>query len=86
MPIIEKLKHGFFESRYALVVEVDGGEVVLEDAIVCGIREGEVSEVSHVGFGPMGFAFVVVTETTKKGEEAGFGAAEVIDSVSASSA
>ncbi len=83
LPVILELKHGLFESGDALDVEVDGGEVVFENPVVGGIREGEMTKVSFVCFGPMGFSVVVVAEASQEGEEAGFGSAEVIDDISA---
>ena len=39
LPVLEEVKHGFFELGDALVVEVDSGEVVFEDAVVGGVGE-----------------------------------------------
>lgn len=83
LPVVEELEHCFFKSEDALVVKVDGGEVVLKDAVVGGIGQGEVAEVALVGFGPVGLSIVVVTETTKHGEESGFGAAKVVNCIGA---
>lgn len=86
LPGFEKLKHGFFEFDDAVVMEVDGGDVVFEDAIVSGIGKGEVAEVAQVGFGPVGFSIVVVAEAAKEGEESGFGPTKVVDGISAGAA
>mgnify|MGYP001027048004 CR=1 FL=1 len=75
LPVAQKLEHCFFESGDALVMEVNGGEVVLEDAIVGGIGKPKITKVAQVGFGPVGLAGVVVAEAAEHGEEAGFGAA-----------
>ncbi len=68
------------------MVEVDGGEVVFEDLVVRGTGEGEVTEVVHVGLRPVGLAGVVVSEATEEGEEASFGASEIVNRVGASPA
>lgn len=86
LPVLEELKHGLLELGDAFVVEVDGGEVVFEDPVVSGVGKGEVAEVAQVGFGPMGFAIVVVSEATQECEEAGLGPAKIIDCVGASTA
>ncbi len=83
LPVFEKLKHGFLEFDDAFVVEVNGGDVVFEDAIVGGIGKGEVAEVSHVGFSPVGLAIVVEAETSEQGEESGFGPTKVINRIGA---
>jgi hypothetical protein len=63
------LEHRFFKFGDTLVMKIDGGEVVFEDAVVSGIGKGEVAEVAFVGFGPVGLAGVVVAEATEHGEE-----------------
>ena len=37
LPVAEELKHGLFEPEDAFVMEVDGGDVVLKDAVVGGV-------------------------------------------------
>ena len=37
LPVAQELEHRFFELGDALVMKIDGGEIVLEDAIVGGI-------------------------------------------------
>jgi len=86
LPVLEELEHFGFEFDDALDVEVNGGEVVFEDAVVGGVREFESAKVVHVGLGPVGFASVVVTKAPEHGEEAGLGAAEVVDGISTSAA
>lgn len=86
LPVLEEIEHGIFKGFDTLGVEVDGGEVVFEDDVVCGVGEGEVTEVAFVGFGPVGFAGVVEAESSKHGEEPGFGSSEVIDGVGAGAA
>ena len=86
LPVLEKLKHGFFEFDDAFVMEVDGCDVVFKDAIVGSIGEGEVAEVAQVGLGPVGLAVVVEAETSEQGEEACFGPAKVVDGIGAGAA
>ena len=43
LPILEELKHGFLKAGDAVVMEVDGREVVLEHSVVCGIGQSEVA-------------------------------------------
>ncbi len=86
LPVFQELKHCFFEFGDALVMEVDGSEVVLKNSVVGGIGEPEITEVSFMSFSPVGLAGVVVAEAAKEGEESGFGATEIIDSVGTTSA
>jgi len=81
LPVAQELEHRFFEAGDAFVVEVDGGEVVFEDAIVCGIGKFEITEVAQVGFGPVGLSLVVVTKSAKHGEEACLSATKVINGI-----
>ena len=68
------------------MMEVDGLEVVFQDPIVSGVRQGEMAEVAHVGLRPVGFPDVVVSKSAEHGEEATLGPAEVIDGIGAGSA
>ena len=45
-----------------------------------------MTEVTLMGFGPVGLAVVVVTEAAQEGEKPGLGAAQVVDSIGASAA
>ena len=68
------------------LVEVDGGDVVFEHAVVGGVRELEAAQVVLVALGPVGLAVVAVAEPAQQGEQPGFGAAEVIDGIGAGAA
>jgi hypothetical protein len=83
---VEELEHGFFKFGDAFVMEVDGGDVVFEDAIVGGIGKGEVAEVAQVGLGPVGLAVVVEAESAEQGEESCLCAAKIIDGIGAGAA
>ena len=85
LPVAQELEHRFFEPGDTFDMKVDGGEVVLEDAIVGGIGKGEVTEVAQVGFGPVGLSVVVVAKATKHCQKSGLGAAKIIDGVGAGS-
>lgn len=86
LPVVEELEHGFFKFGDAFVMEVDGGDVVFEDAIVGGIGKGEVAEVAQVGLGPVGLAVVVEAESAEQGEESCLCAAKIIDGIGAGAA
>lgn len=86
LPVFEEFEHGVFDGRDAPGVKVDGAEVVLEDDVVGDIREGEVAQVSFVGFGPVGLSGVVVSKSTEHGEKAGFGTTKVIDGIGSGTA
>ena len=86
LPLLKKLEHFFFELGDSFDMKVNGGEIVLENAIVGSTREGEMAQVIHVGLRPVGFTVVVEAQTTKQCEQPGFGSAEIIDCVSASTA
>lgn len=73
-----------FEFGDALVMEVDGGEVVFEDEMVCGVGKPEMAEVAQVSFGPMGFAIVFVAKASEEGEEARLCATKIVDGIGAS--
>lgn len=75
LPVVEEMEHGGLDAFDALMMEVDGGEVVFEDDVVRGIGKGQMAQVALVFFGPVGFAGVVVAEASKHGEEPCFGAA-----------
>ena len=78
------MEHFIFQLRNPLFVEVDGGDVVFKDTVVGRIGKFEIAQVVLVLLGPVGFAVVVVAQAAEHGEQAGFGAALIIDRISAS--
>ena len=67
-------------------MEVDEGEVVLEDDVVGAVGHFEAAQVVHVGLVPVGLSIVSVTEAAEQGEEACARTAQVVDSIGAAAA
>lgn len=86
LPIGENLFEFFFEGLDAFEAAVDGLEVSFQNERLGGIREGEVTEVAHVGAGPLGLLVVSKAVAQEEGIESLFGAGEVIRSIGASAA
>ncbi len=86
LPVVQELEHAFFEFGDTFDMEVDGGDVVFEDAVVGFVRKSEMTKVALVSFSPVGFAIVVVAQTTEHGEKSGLGPAKIVDGIGAGAA
>lgn len=81
LPVVEEMEHGGLNAFDALMMEVDGSEVVFEYHIVRGIGKGEMAQIAFVFLGPMGLARVVVAEAAEHGQKACFGTTQIINRI-----